>query len=385
MLIAAASAWPLAAAGPAWAAGGDVFAEGTKWCASTYPGHGTLSGFGPALDMGSPNDYQWPLHAPGDGTVKIHSEGYGGGWGNSIIWTRHDGAEKIHMAHLDSFGKTGDVVAGDLIGRVGETGQATAPHLHASAQMNGKPSPLFLMGKEIEAGKCYTSKGPIPPLCQGEQATIIGTSGDDVLVGTSGPDVILGKAGDDTIEGRGGDDVICGGKGQDSLIGKAGDDRIRGGPDADTLRGGGGADVVVGAKGPDLLVGGNGPDQLIGGGGADRSFGGKKGDTLVPGSGRDVVRGGPGQDLASYLGAKGPVTVDLAAGTATGQGVDDVALVERVRGSMFGDEISGDDQDNVLYGEDGDDVLHGRGGHDVVDGGAGTDACTGEVLVACEG
>ena len=379
-----AAALPMTIGGPAGAAGGDVFAAGTQWCASTYPGHGTLSGFGPPLDMGSPSDYQWPIYAPGDGTVEIHTEGYGGGWGNSIIWTRADGGEKIHMAHLDSFGKTGKVVAGDLIGRVGQTGQATAPHLHASAQVDGKPWPLHLQGKEIEAGSCYTSPGPIPPLCQGEQATLIGTSGDDVLVGTGGRDVILGKGGDDTIDGRGGDDVICGGGGSDVLIGKGGADRLQGGPEGDTLRGGAGADVLTGAKGADVLKGGPDPDELIGGSGADRLLGGKKADTLVPGPGADVVRGGRGQDLVSYTGSVRAVSADLEVGTATGQGADDLAAVERVRGSPFGDQLSGDDAANVLYGEAGDDVLDGRGGEDVVDGGPGSDVCLGEVLAACE-
>ncbi|MGH2729861.1 MAG: hypothetical protein ACRDJI_04550, partial [Actinomycetota bacterium] len=37
--------------GRARAAEGDIFAEGIAWCASTHPGHGTLAGFGPALDL----------------------------------------------------------------------------------------------------------------------------------------------------------------------------------------------------------------------------------------------------------------------------------------------------------------------------------------------
>lgn len=382
-LIAGAAAAAVPAT-PVAAAGGDVFAEGTAWCASTYPGHGTLSGFGPALDMGSPDDFRWPLHAPGDGTVTIHSEGWGGGWGNSIIWTRADGAEKIHMAHLDSIEKTGKVSAGDLIGRLGDTGHSTSPHLHASAQMNGQPAPLFLMGREIVAGGCYVSTGPIPPLCLGEQATIIGTAGDDALEGTKGPDVILGKGGDDTIDGRGGDDVICGGKGQDLLIGKGGADRIQGGPDADTLRGGVGKDLLQGAKGSDRLVGGAHRDKLIGHAGGDRLVAGKGPDRLLGGPGKDVLRGGPGRDTASYKNAGGAVVVDLEKGTASGEGGDSLATIERVRGSTFPDELVGDPGGNNLYGDKGNDTLDGNGGDDVVDGGQGVDTCTGATVLNCE-
>jgi Ca2+-binding RTX toxin-like protein len=75
--------------------------------------------------------------------------------------------------------------------------------------------------------------------CFGKTATIVGTTGNDVLLGTSGDDVIVGLAGNDYIEGRGGVDLICGGKGNDVLIGDwydyltAGIDRADGGEGLD--------------------------------------------------------------------------------------------------------------------------------------------------------
>src|SRR3954462_11837305 len=42
------------------------------------------------------------------------------------------------------------------------------------------------------------------PTCDGETATIVGSSGDDTLHGTSGDDVIVAKRGDDIVKGRGG-------------------------------------------------------------------------------------------------------------------------------------------------------------------------------------
>jgi uncharacterized delta-60 repeat protein len=62
--------------------------------------------------------------------------------------------------------------------------------------------------------------------CQGQGATIVGSSQRDKLVGTDHADVIVALAGADRVFGRGGDDVICGGKGRDVLRGGAGRNRI---------------------------------------------------------------------------------------------------------------------------------------------------------------
>ncbi len=48
-------------------------------------------------------------------------------------------------------------------------------------------------------------------VCQGSNATIVGTPGDDRLVGTRRNDVIDGQGGNDTINGKGGNDKLCGG------------------------------------------------------------------------------------------------------------------------------------------------------------------------------
>ena len=101
-------------------------------------------------------------------------------------------------------------------------------------------------------------------LCSGLVATIVGTSGDDILVGTPGPDVIAGRGGNDVIEGLGGEDVLCGGGGDDVILGGADFDLIRGGAGADELyanteeqrvdsdgaeiHGGAGRDFVIGSN-----------------------------------------------------------------------------------------------------------------------------------------
>ena len=159
LLLALLGFLPALASFPASAADGDVFPKGKQWCASTHPNHGTPQGFGPALDMGSPTDYRWPILAPEDGRVRVFSRVGEDGWGNSILWISEDGRERIHMAHLDTIEARGPVEAGEMIGRVGDTGQSTSPHLHASRRSAGRPAPLVLGGRELHAGDCRVSRG----------------------------------------------------------------------------------------------------------------------------------------------------------------------------------------------------------------------------------
>jgi murein DD-endopeptidase MepM/ murein hydrolase activator NlpD len=159
LLLALLGFLPALASFPASAAEADVFPKGKQWCASTHPNHGTPQGFGPALDMGSPTDYRWPILAPEDGLVRVFSRVGDDGWGNSILWISEDGRERIHMAHLDTIETKGPVQAGEMIGRVGDTGQSTSPHLHASRRFAGRPAPLVLGGRVLHAGDCRISRG----------------------------------------------------------------------------------------------------------------------------------------------------------------------------------------------------------------------------------
>ncbi|WP_183100661.1 InlB B-repeat-containing protein [Nocardioides pelophilus] len=110
---------------------------------------------------------------------------------------------------------------------------------------------------------------PPVPTCEGRDATIVGTPGDDVLVGTPGPDVIVARGGNDIVEGRGDADIIC------------------------TA---GGDDIVTGGQGDDHQHGGRGSDQLFGRQGDDALFGGNRDDVLRGGRGHDTLDGGPGRD-----------------------------------------------------------------------------------------
>jgi Ca2+-binding RTX toxin-like protein len=114
---------------------------------------------------------------------------------------------------------------------------------------------------------------------------------------------------------------------------------------------------------------------------------------LLNTAGNDTVSGVPDGtsaapfDEVSYWSSNAPVSVDLAAGTATGYGTDTLIRIEEAIGSQLGDTLLGSAVSNYLYGaggndridgRDGDDRLWGGSGNDTVLGGAGRDTIGGE-------
>ena len=153
-------------------------------------------------------------------------------------------------------------------------------------------------------------------------------------------------------------------------------------------------DRFIGRGGDDRLVGRGGRDELFGGAGNDVLEGGDGNDVLHGGLGNDTINGGEGVDTVSYVNAApdgargemaasgfGGVTVDLAAGTASGGfGNDTLIGIENVVGSRGNDILRGDAGRTVLSGGgDGQDTLDGRAGNDVLLLGNGlTDAFGGD-------
>ena len=269
--------------------------------------------------------------------------------------------------------------------------------------------------------------------CFGEPATKVGTRGDDTIKGTNGHDVIVARGGNDRVRGRGGEDFICGGAGRDSLFGQRGGEFLFGGAGNDKLYGGlgpfsefapgSGDDLVVGSTAEDLvhfikakrpvtaslvtgtargqgtdtlkradgLVGGRFGDTLIGNA-ADNLLVGRAGDDDLRGArgfdwiagqrGDDSISGGAAFDIADYydenlhagLSTAGPITVDLAAGIATGEGSDTLNSIEGATGSDGDDTMIGDERDNAFFLlVDGDDTVTAGGGNDFIDAGRGAD------------
>ncbi len=76
-----------------------------------------------------------PIHAVGDGQIIF--AGYDGAYGNKIVVQHADGTVTWY-AHMSSFVQTsGSVKAGDVIGRIGSTGNVTGPHLHLEVRPGG--------------------------------------------------------------------------------------------------------------------------------------------------------------------------------------------------------------------------------------------------------
>lgn len=149
--------------------------------------------------------------------------------------------------------------------------------------------------------------------CRGQTATLLGINVGETIVGTNGADVIHALGGNDFVRGRGGDDVICGGDGND-------------------------------------LIAGN--------------------------EDNDTIDGEGGRDRALYGGST-PVNANLAAGTAIGQGNDDLIAIEDLSGSSGADTLRGNAGPNRLWGFGGEDTLIGLGGNDILTGGPGPDALNG--------
>lgn len=263
-----------------------------------------------------------------------------------------------------------------------------------------------------------------------------GGDGNDVLAGYDGADDLWGDAGMDILDGDRGNDDLFGGTGADTLNGGDGNDRLDGGSGPDEENGDDGDDVFdqgASANGADVLnggdgnldfdvaaydlrvnpltitVGGGGSDGealegdtvgsdvegvlggagndtitgvaagvdhiLRGGGGADTIDAGS-GDDLVDGdAGNDLLLGGAGEDTVSFFGAPA-VTVDLASGSATGEGTDSFSGFENAEGGAFGDVLIGDGDANTLTGRGGPDSLSGGPGDDTLRGGDGADTAS---------
>ena len=95
---------------------------------------------------------------------------------------------------------------------------------------------------------------------------------------------------------------------------------------------------------------GAGDDEIVGGDGA----------------GDDTYLGGDGIDTVRYTSAIDTITVDLAAGTASGVDIGNDVLtgIENIIGGQAGDVLTGDAKDNAIEGFSGNDTIYGSGGTD---------------------
>jgi murein DD-endopeptidase MepM/ murein hydrolase activator NlpD len=129
-----------AALGQAVRVGSGSSVAGSGW---TAPAQGTVtSDYGPrwgteheGIDIGAASGS--PVRAAADGVVKRAN--WYGGYGNAVIIDHGNGVQTLygHNSSLDV--QPGQrVSAGQVIAKVGSTGDSTGPHLHFEVEVDGK-------------------------------------------------------------------------------------------------------------------------------------------------------------------------------------------------------------------------------------------------------
>ncbi len=137
------------------------------------------------------------------------------------------------------------------------------------------------------------------------------------------------------------------------------------------------ANFISSGSGDDELHGRSGNDVLDGGGGQDTIYGDEGNDTLISRDGDETLIGGAGLDTVVFEHWATDLVVDLALGTAVGEGSDTLAEIENVTTGDGDDYIAGSDLANVLLTGAGDDVASGLGGNDRLEGQSGDDTLHG--------
>ncbi|MHA6196526.1 beta strand repeat-containing protein [Pseudomonas wadenswilerensis] len=236
-----------------------------------------------------------------------------------------------------------------------------------------------------------------------------------------------GNASDNIITGGNGNDVLYGGAGADQFIGGAGTDTVSYGDSStggvtlnfktgihtgiasgDTFNG---IEKFVGTNQGDIFVGDANANIIDGGAGIDllsfasetsgvtldlngvltgivagdvytniEAFEGSAFDDtftgtalvekFIGGAGADTINGGAGKDAAWYVTSSAGVSIDLAAGTASGgdaQG-DVLSSIEDLAGSAHDDVLIGDAAANMIFGAEGNDIIRGGDGNDYLYG-----------------
>lgn len=217
------------------------------------------------------------------------------------------------------------------------------------------------------------------PRCGNQTATIVGTDDDDDLQGTRGDDVVVAKGGDDVIDSGGGNDTICAG---------GGNDLVRAGKGfQDVVYAQGGNDVVHGGPGRNLLIAGEGRDRMYGSSHFDNFespererdpqpdlfVGRGRADSFTSDPGNDTFKGGKGPDRLTFFESPTGVQIDLAAGTASGDGIDTLSSIKDIVASRHDDTISGTEGRDLIYDPSGNDTIHTLGGNDEIRDGEGQD------------
>lgn len=104
-----------------------------------------------------------PVVAVRDGSVEFKRSDLGG----NAIWLTARAGERFYYAHLDDWeGESRYVQAGEVIGYVGQTGNARGDHLHFEARPGDAPVNAFPLVEQAcnPATRVESTPGPLRPL-----------------------------------------------------------------------------------------------------------------------------------------------------------------------------------------------------------------------------
>lgn len=206
-------------------------------------------------------------------------------------------------------------------------------------------------------------------------AILFSTSGNDTLTGGDDDDTFLGGAGDDLLDGRAGTDSVTYASSSTPVTANLASGTATKSDGVDTLIS---IENVFGGFATDNLIGNELGNTLYGLDGDDTLDAGDGDDFIYGGLGNDIIRGGAGVDSVFYATATGPVTVNLALGTASGaEGNDTLNGIETLIAGSFADVLTGNDANNQILASDGADIVNGGGGDDFLDGSFGDDTIDG--------
>ena len=220
----------------------------------------------------------------------------------------------------------------------------------------------------------------------GDSDALFGEDDDDILVGGQGGDNVVGGAGDDWMFGDSGAVEVSPSKtyataettfleygGEDTLGGGEGNDLVFGGPGSDEIHGGDHKDVLFGDFGRYESISAGSRlydasfevvDQPLppATGAKDTIYGGESHDIIFGGAGADVVEGGAGRDW--MFGDYGKALLDGS--------LEYFKMESTSPGHGAGDQLSGGDEDDVIFGGRGADTIHAGKHDDVVFGDFGS-------------